>query len=312
MAKVLITPRSFGKYSKEAYRVLSAAGIEIIENPTQGIMTEEGLMALIQDVDGIIAGVDPLNGEVLKKGEKLKIISKYGVGTDNIDLTYCEKHKIKVSITQNANAAAVSDYAFALMLSVARRISEIDKGCRQNDWSKKIAIDVYGKKIGILGLGQIGKGVAKRAKGFQMTVYAYDVYKDAAYIEKNNINFVSVEEIFKECDFISLHLPLTEETKGLVDDKMLSLAKPNLVIVNTARGGIINEEHLYNALKANKIYGAGIDVFEHEPPKDSKLLTLQNVTVGSHCAASTVGAVDQMSLMAAENIVKTLKEEGII
>ncbi|MBE6012826.1 MAG: hydroxyacid dehydrogenase [Lachnospiraceae bacterium] len=312
MAKVLITPRSFAQYSKEPLELLEKNGIEIIKNPTGAILKEAEMLDFVKDVEGIIVGVDPLDKSILENAPKLKAIAKYGVGTDNIDLDYCEEKGIKVSITLNANSSAVSDYAFSLMLAAARRLVEIDKGCRKGDWSKKTSIDVYGKKLGILGLGHIGRGLCERAKGFQMEVYAYDIYKDEEYIKSNHIKFTSVEEIFKECDFISVHLPLTDDTRHMIDEKMLEKAKKNLVIVNTARGGIIDEDALYQALKNGTIYGAGIDVFEEEPPENSKLLTLENVVAGAHSAASTIGAVDKMSTMAAENIVESLKEKGVL
>lgn len=312
MAKVLITPRSFAKYSQEPYHRLEAAGIEVIKNPVGNILTKEQMMEHTQDIDGIIVGVDPLDKEVLQVASKLKVISKYGVGVDNIDLNYCKMHDIDITITENANSEAVADYAFSLLLAVARKVAEIDQACRQGDWNKKMATDVYGKKIGIIGLGAIGRGVVERAKGFKMDVYGYDVYYDDAYMDMNQIKKSCIAKMLRECDFISLHVPLTEETKHLINKESLKTAKENLIIINTARGGIINEEDLYDALKNNVILGAGVDVFEHEPAKNSKLLNLKNVIVGSHCAASTVGAIDKMSQMAVDNIIKSFKERGII
>lgn len=308
MSKVLITPRSFAKYNQEPYERLKANGFEVIQNPVNDILTKEEMKKYLQDVDGIILGVDPLDQEVLKHANKLKVISKYGVGTDNIDKTYCEENNIAVTITNGANSNAVADYAFTLMLGVARRISEIDSGCHNLDWSKKVAVDVYGKKLGVLGLGAIGKGVVERAKGFHMEVYGYDIYKDETYLKENDITFSEIETMIKECDFISIHLPLLDTTKHLIHYELLKKAKPNLIIVNTARGGIINEDDLYRAIKEKLILGAGIDVFEKEPAHDSKLLKLPQVIVGSHCAASTIDAVDQMSLMAVDNLIQAWNE----
>jgi len=312
MPKVLITPRSFAGYSNEPYEKLAAAGITVIQNPVGGILDKNQMIEYTKNVDGIILGIDPMDADVLKTASQLKVISKYGVGTDNIDLEYCKKHGIEVTITKNANSEAVADYAFALMLAVARKVVEIDKSCRQGDWGKKVAVDVFGKKIGVIGLGAIGRGVVARAKGFSMEVYGYDVFKDDAYVQANNIRFAEPQEMIKTCDFISLHLPLTPETKHLINAKSLKTAKNNLIIINTARGGIINETDLYEALKTGVILGAGVDVFESEPAKDSKLLALDNVVVGSHCGASTVGAVDTMSLMAADNIIEAFKKREII
>jgi len=311
MAKILVTPRSFAKYSDKPYRMLEEAGISCVKNPVGGILSKVEMLEHIKGMDGIIVGVDPLDKEVIAAGN-LKAVSKYGVGTDNIDMTYCKEHGIDVTITRNANSEAVADYTFALILSVARKVVEIDRGCRSGDWGKKVTADVFGKKIGVAGLGAIGKGVVARAKGFSMKVYGYDIFRDEEYLKENDISFATVDEMIKECDFLSLHMPLSEETKYLINAKNLKTANKNLIIINTARGGIVNEDDLYEALKNDVILGAGVDVFEHEPPKDSKLLELDNVVVGSHCAGSTIGAVDVMSEMAAENIIKALKGKGVI
>lgn len=312
MPSVLITPRSFGKYDQRPYEMLKEHNIDIIENPNGGILNEAELTSLIRTADGLIVGVDPISEAVLSHAERLVSIAKYGVGVDNIDVNAAERQGISVSITKGANSEAVADYAFALLLGVARRLVEIDKGCRENDWTKKVSIDIWGKKIGILGLGAIGKGVAKRADGFNMEIYGFDIYKDDELIKENHIYFTDVPTILRECDFISLHLPLTEKTYHLINKDSLSTMKRNAILINTARGAIVDENDLYDALKKGTIYGAGIDVFEKEPAKDSKLLELDNVIVGSHCAASTEGAVDQMSMIAVQNIVADFRKKGII
>lgn len=312
MPKVLITPRSYAQYSDEPLKKMADAGITIVKNPLGGILEKSQMLDYIKGIDGIILGVDPMDADVLAAGTDLKVVSKYGVGTDNIDLEYCKSHNITVTITQNANSHAVADYAFALILAVARKVVEIDKACRQGDWGKKVAVDVFGKKIGVVGLGAIGRGVVARAKGFSMEVYGFDVFKDETYIKDNNIRFAEVNEMMKECDFISLHLPLTPETKHMINASNLKTAKKNLIIVNTARGGIIKEADLVTALKNGTIMGVGVDVFETEPANNSELLTLDNAIVGSHCGASTVGAVDIMSSMAADNIIREFKKRGLI
>ena len=297
------------KNSDEAFRRLEEGGFEIIRKADGSIYTEEEMKAAVEDADAVIVGVDPMNADVLSCAKKLKMISKYGVGTDNIDLDYCKEHGITVEITRGANSAAVADFAFALMLGLARRMVEIDKGCRVGDWSKKESLDVYGKKLGVLGLGAIGKGVVRRARGFDMEIYGYDVFRDEAFLKENHVKFTDVEEIFRECDFISVHLPLLKETEHLIDKKLLSTAKKNLILINTARGGIIDEKDLYEALKEGRIYGAGIDAFECEPASESPLLELDNVILGSHCAASTRGAVDKMTEMAASHVLEYFSRE---
>jgi len=311
MPKVLVTPRSFAQYSDLPYEMLQQAGIEVIKNPIGSVMSKDDMLTHIKDVDGIIVGVDPLDKEVLE-ASSLKAISKYGVGTDNIDLDYCKANDIDVSITRNANSEAVADYAFTLLLGVARRVVEIDAACRRGDWSKKVAVDVFGKKIGVVGLGAIGRGVVARAKGFNMDVYGYDIFKDDVYLAEQGVTFADIAEMLRVCDFISLHMPLTPETKDLINAENLKTAKKNLILVNTARGGIINEDDLYDALKNKQIFGAGIDAFLHEPATESNLLELDNVVLGTHTGASTVDAVDNMSKMAAVNIIEALQKRELL
>lgn len=300
--KVLITPRSFGQFSQRPFEILRENGIEVIENPKGQILTEQELIPLVEDIDGIILGVDPMSAKVLKNAKKLKVISKYGVGVDNIDLDYADEHNIAIERALGANSNAVADYAFTLLASVARRVVEIHEGCLVNDWSKKNALDIYGKTIGIVGFGAIGQGVAKRASGFGMNILYYDPFYDDETLGKK----CDLDTILKESDFISLHLPLTQETHHLIDAKAIAKMKPNAIIINTARGGVVDEDALYIALKQRQIYGAGLDVFETEPPSKSPLITLDNVILGAHSAASTQGAVDNMGTIASENIIKHL------
>ncbi|MCI1944986.1 phosphoglycerate dehydrogenase [Clostridium luticellarii] len=307
MSKILITPRSFGKHSKKPFELLEKQGYELIVNPYGRILTEQEMIEEIKGVDGVIVGVDPLNEKVLKNAKKLKVISKYGVGTDNIDLKYSERNNIAVTVTKGANSESVADYAFTLMLAAARKLVPIDRECRKLNWNKITSIGMSEKTLGLLGLGNIGKQVVKRARGFGMKVLAYDVYKDESFAFENNVEYMTVEEILKKSDFISLHLPLTDETKYIIGEKELNMMKENSVIVNTARGGLIDENALYNALRNKKIWGAGVDVFEKEPPENKKLLELDNIVLGSHCAASTVEAIDNMGTMAAKNIIDYVK-----
>lgn len=300
--KILVTPRSFGQFDTEPLDLLKRSGFEVIMNPKGAILTEDELIKLIEDVDAIIIGVDPLTENVLKHAKKLKVISKYGVGVDNIDLEYAKKNNIEVERAINANSNAVADYAFTLLASVARRAVEIHEACLVNDWSKRNALDIYGKTLGIVGYGAIGQGLAKRASGFDMDILIYDPFCESVELGRK----VELEELITQSDFISLHLPLNKETHHLIDEKALSKMKNNAIIINTSRGGIIDEKALYKSLKDKEIYGAGLDVFETEPPSDSPLITLDNVVLGAHSAASTEGAVNTMGQMASNNIVKHL------
>lgn len=306
MGKILATPRSFGKADPAPITLLEKAGYEVILNPVGRILSQEEMKEYIRDVEGVVIGVDPLNADVLAAAQNLKAIAKYGVGTDNIDLAAAQKQGVKVSITQGANSEAVADYAFALMAACARKLVSIDKQCRNKDWQKVTTTDISRKKLGILGLGAIGKNLARRAQGFDMQVLAYDPYWDADYAQAQGIQKASPKEIYKTCDFISLHLPLTEETRNMISQKELAMMKKTAVLINTARGGLIDEEALIQALKTGQIYAAGIDAFSQEPPGKEDLYQLDNLIMGSHCAASTEGAVNNMGLMAAQNLLRDL------
>ena len=306
--KILTTPRSYGKNMPELFEQLEAAGYEVVRNSTGGILEKEQMKALIADCSGIIVGVDPLDAEVLSCAPRLRAIAKYGVGVDNIDLDYCEAHGIKVSRTVGANSEAVADYAMTLIMAVARKAVMIDRKCRGRDWSKISTRDVSGATLGLFGLGAIGKHVAKRAQGFGMKVLAFDPYWPEEYARENNIIRADAETIFREADFISLHLPLMESTRNFVGEKEIAMMKRDAVIINTARGGLIDEAALLKALKESRIYGAGIDAFAQEPPEDPAWFELDNVVIGSHCAASTTGATRNMGRMATQNILRDLAE----
>lgn len=306
MEKILITPRSFGKTDPAPFALIRQAGYEIVENQTGAILTKAQMIEAISSVSGVIVGVDPLDRDVLEAGKSLRAIAKYGVGTDNIDSVYAKARGIKLSITSGANSNAVADYTLALMLACARRVCEINARCHERNWGKLIGADLYGKTLGILGLGAIGKGVAKRAQGFDMNVLAYDVFWDEAYAGSHGIHRAEPGEIFSACDFISLHLPLSKDTRGIVGADAFGSMKRNAILINTARGGLIDEAALIAALSGQQILAAGIDVFEEEPPKNEALYALPNLIMGSHCAASTTGASEAMSLMAAQNLLGDL------
>ncbi len=307
MEKILITPRSYGKADPSLFAKLEAAGYELVRNDTGGIMTKEQMVERVKDCTGIILGVDPMDADVIAAAPKLRAIAKYGVGVDNIDMKTAEAKDIQVSRTVGANSEAVADYAMALMLAVARRVIPIDRMCRQSDWSKVTTSDVSRKTIGLLGFGAIGKLVAQRAQGFSMKVLAYDVFWDEDYAKAHGIEYAKPETIFQECDFISLHLPLMEETRNFVGRAQIAAMKKNAVLINTARGGLIDEEALIEALRENRILGAGLDAFAEEPPKNQTWFELDNVVIGSHCAASTLGAAENMGLMATENLIRDLE-----
>ncbi len=304
--KVLVTPRSFGTADPFVFETLAKAGIEVLRNPDGAILPEHRLKELLQGCEGLILGVDPVTADVLAAAPGLRAIAKYGVGLDNLDLEACRSRGIRVSTTTGANTGAVADYAFALMLALARRLLPIDSACRRDDWGKRLALDVEGRTLGLIGLGAIGRAVARRAKGFDMRILAVDEQWDADYARLQGIERTDIDTLCRESDFISLHVPLLPATRNILSRERIASMKPAAILVNTARGGLVDEAALLEALMAGRIYGAGLDVFAVEPPEDKNWYTLDNVVLGSHCAASTAGAVTAMGRMAAANLIRDL------
>lgn len=305
--KVLATPRSFGKNDPELFDILRDAGLEVLRNDTGGILSAAQMREKLADCEGLIVGVDPVDAGVLAAAPKLRAIAKYGVGLDNIDLPACEARGIRVSRTVGANSEAVADYTLALMLGVARKVALIDRRCRRKDWSKITGIDLYGKTVGIIGLGAVGRRVVRRCgAGFGMKVLGHDVCWDEAWAAENRVERAGLERIFREADFISLHTILDDSTRRMVDAARLALMRPTAILINTARGELVDSAALLDALEQKRIYGAGLDVFEQEPPRDERWYRLDNLVMGSHCSSSTAGAVATMGHMAVDNLLRDL------
>lgn len=310
--KVLITPKSFRNYKEKTYPLLESMGYEIIENNTGRTLTEEEIIELAQkNVAGIIIGVDPLSERVLKSCRDLKAISKYGVGMDNIDLMAAQKLHIKVKNAVGSNNISVAEMAIALMFEAARKVSVLSSTVKSGGWDRIKGVELTGKTIGVIGGGQIGKEVAKRAKGLCMEVLLYDPYfKDFEYLKKYGIILSdSLDKTLEISDVISLHLPLTDETKNLINAHTLKMMKSSAILINTSRGELIDEESLYKALKENIIAFAAQDVFSKEPPSsDEKLLTLENFILTPHAGAFTDEAVERMAMYSTHNLLEMLKE----
>ncbi|MBQ9406553.1 MAG: phosphoglycerate dehydrogenase [Desulfovibrio sp.] len=303
---ILVTPRSFGKANPELFERLTRAGLEVRRNDTGRILSAQEMCLRLADCEGVILGVDPLDATVLAAAPHLRAVAKYGVGLDNIDLEACKERGIRVSRTLGANSNAVADYAFTLMLMTARKAALIDRRCRQKDWGKITSLDLNGKTLGIIGLGAIGKLVAKRARGFDMRILGHDIVWDADWASQAGVERADVDRICREADFITLHTVLNEATRNIINAQRLSLMKPTCVLVNTARGGLIDETALLAALKEGRIYGAGLDVFAQEPPADPAWYGLDNLVMGSHCSSSTVGSTANMGHMAVDNLLRDL------
>lgn len=307
--KILVTPTSFPKTPEfEAYRMLEGFADEIVFNPYGRPLKGGDFKGIFDGVDGFIAGLDYITAEIIESMPKtLKVISRYGAGVDRVDLKAAAQKGIVVTNTPGTNSVAVAELAFGLMLSLARSIPLLDKETKNGEWSRHTGIELCGKTLGILGLGAIGKNIASRAKAFGMRVLAYDPYINTEYARSNGIVACALEDVLKTADFISLHLPLNEETKHIIDKKALSTVKHGVFIINTARGGLIDENAAKEALESGKLGGLGLDVFEAEPVTDSPLLAFGNVVATPHTGAHTAESVQNMGIMAVQNLVDILR-----
>lgn len=299
--KVISTSPSFAKYDPSPITDLEKQGFEFIALPADA--TLEDLLPHLEDAVAMIVAFTNVNEALLKHAPQLKIVCKHGVGVDNIDLDATKNRNIFVTNVPNANKHAVADFAFSLLLNCARQISQAEKKTRAGNWPRIFATDAYGKTLGIVGLGNIGKQVALRASGFNMRVLAYDFYEDRDFAKKNNIEFVDIDTLTRESDFITLHTPLTEQTHYLFDAARLKKMKKSAYLINVSRGGVVDENALYDALIAGDIAGAAADVFEQEPIKEHPLFTVDNFIPTSHIAGYTDGAISAIGTHCVEQII---------
>lgn len=301
--KVLITNASYGMYSPKPMKRFHDSGFTVTW--IKGASRQQILEA-IPEMDTLLVGVEPADAEIIAAGKNLKVISKHGVGIDNIDVAAAESRGIKVTNTPGANSDAVADFTFGLLLDAARGITFGDRSLRAGQWPRISGASVYGKTLGIIGLGAIGRGVALRAKGFQMRLLGYDVFWNEAFAQEHGIQRVSLEQIYRESDFITIHAALTNETRNMITMNQFRMMKPSAILVNAARGSIVNEADLYTALSSGIIQGAALDAFSVEPAKNLPLFQLDNVVVTPHLGAFSKDAMTQMSIMATENIIQNV------
>jgi D-3-phosphoglycerate dehydrogenase len=301
--KILVTPTSFKPDSESpAMKKLRSFTDKLIFNPGAKPLSDDELIPLISGCDGCIAGLDHYTAKLMENAPALKVISRYGAGVDRVDLAAAKAKKIVVCNTPGANSQAVADLTFALLLSVARKVPVLDKKTKEGQWPRSNGIELYGKTIGVLGLGAIGRETAKRATGFSMKVIAYDPFMNKEYAESHGITTADFNTVIKEADFLCLHLPLTDETKHIISGDAMKTMKKGAVIVNTARGGLIDEASAYEFLASGHLGGMGLDVFEEEPPKKSPLFELENVVLTPHTAAHTTEATNAMAEMSVQNL----------
>lgn len=306
--KVLITPRGFANYGLDQIEVFKKNKIEVHYNDTGVAYTHEEFKALAKDVDAIIVGVDKMDKEMMEACPNLKAVCKFGVGTDNIDLEYAKERGIHVGRTIGSNSKSVAEHVIAMMFTEAKNMYPTIKQVKEGGWQKPTGYEISGKSIGIIGFGMIGKYLADFAYGLGMKVYAYDAFEIAEEeAKKHHVEIKSLDEIIETCDYVSLHVPLVESTKNMISTNEFKRMKNNACLLNAARGGIVDEEALYEALVNQEIRSACFDVFSEEPPqKNHKLLTLDNFLLTSHTAARSVESEKRTCSMSTAIILECL------
>jgi len=271
-------------------------------------MDKEELKNVIKDYDAIVVrSATKVTADVIESAANLKLIVRGGVGIDNIDVEAAKSKGITVQNTPTASTVSVAEHTFALLLALARNVSLADRSMKEGRWEKKKfkGTELYNKTLGLIGVGRIGLAVAKRAIGFEMKVIGYDPYLDPNIMRDNGVEPVTdIDRLVQEADIISLHIPLTNETKHIINSERIQKMKDGAILINCARGGVVDEDALYQALKSGKLAGAALDVFEQEPPENSPLLGLDNIILTPHIGASTKEAQKRVGIESAKTIIK--------
>ncbi|MCD6472156.1 phosphoglycerate dehydrogenase [Candidatus Aerophobetes bacterium] len=307
--RVLVTSTSFGKVVKEPVELLNNQGYEIIWNKLGRPLKEEEVIGRIKGIDAYIAGLDEITTRAIEAADRLKVISKYGAGVDNIDIEVATRKKIVVTNTPGTNTGAVADLTFGLILAVARKIPQANGSTKKGEWKKFFGRAVYEKTLGIVGMGEIGKAVAKRAKGFNMRIIYWSRRRKLDIEERTGAKYTDLKSLLQEADFVSLHLALTSDTKNIIGKDEIRLMKPTAFLINTARGPIVNEDALYECLRDRIIAGAAVDAYSNQPPKDSPLLSLDNIIATPHMGAYTYESIMNMGMTSVKNVIDVLNKK---
>ncbi len=263
---------------------------------------KKDLIEYIKDADAIIVGLEPIDKEVLEQCQNLKIVSKYGVGLNNIDLEACKKRDITIGWTGGVNKLSVAEMTLGYMLMLCRNLFITSNELKNGIWNKSGGFQLSEKRIGIIGVGYIGKELIRLLKPFNCEILVNDIINQEQYYKENNLKEVSKEEIFKTCDIVTIHTPFDSTTDNLINKKVFETMKNSSFIINSARGGIINEDDLKYALLNNIIAGAAVDAYVEEPPTDKELLSLPNLICTPHIGGNSKEAVEAMGLSAINHL----------
>ena len=293
---------------EEAREMLKEAGFEIVSNDTGRILSREEQKALIQDAYAIIAGTEKYDREMLEGCENLKVVTRFGVGTDNFDLQAMREMGLQVGVIANYNA--VAEFALTLILSVMKNLPRYDAAVREGKWSRFSMRKLTGKTVGLVGFGRIGRRLAELLSGFGVTILAYDPFINEDAAKERNVQVSGLEELLEKSDIVSLHLPSTKETHHLINAETIKKMKDGAYLINTARGSLVDEQALYEALAGGNLSGASLDVFEKEPVTEGNpLFGLENTVLAPHVSALTYETNYNGGLICAESIIRVANGE---
>jgi len=306
--RVLISPAPLKEIVPVYGPAITAAGGEMVFPERNVQMTEAELMAQLPGCVATLAGSEPYTRAVIAAAaaQGLKIIARAGVGYDGVDLDAATDHGVAVTFAPGTNQDAVAEHTFTLVLALAKNLIAQHTLIKAGQWPRRANLPLRGKTLGVVGLGRIGKAVALRGKAFLMNVVAHEPFPDAAFAAAHGIPLLPFDEVLKQSDWVTLHMPMLAESRQCVNARSLGLMKPTAYLINTSRGGVVNEADLYDALKNKRLAGAGLDVFEEEPPAGSPLLTLDNVVLTAHTAGVDLQSRDDMARVAGQAIAKLL------
>lgn len=308
--RVLVTPTSFARHDRSLREHLESQIREAVYNEEGRPLTSDELVELIPDFDGFIAGLDTIDRPVIEAAERLKVIARYGTGVDNVDLEAAREQGIVVCNTPGANADSVAELAVGHMLALARKICRASASTKSGEWPRMDGKMLGGKAVGLIGFGSVGSSVAGRLQGFDCQLLAYDPHPREELARELDVSLLPEEQVLRQSDFVSLHCPLTEETRGLVDADFLANLKRGAYLINTARGELIDEFALADAIRRGHVAGAALDVFQQQPPTlPHPLLELPQVIATPHMGSHTDAAVNAMGWAALHDCLAVLRGE---
>lgn len=300
--RVLVTPSLLREHPGRFREILSASGFEIVHPQEPALITPAALLAALGEASAVIAGMEPFTPDVLANSS-LRVVARMGVGYDAIDVPAATANRVAVTITPGTNEWSVAEQALALLFGVYRAVAARDREARSGAWLRQPLPRLAGRTLGLVGLGRIGRAMAQRAAGLGLLVIAADPQADGEFAARHGIELRSFEQLLSEADIVSLHLPANPAAPPLIDAAALARMKPDAVLINTARGSLVDEQALAEALQAGRLFGAGLDVFHIEPlPTDSPLASLPNVVLSPHTAGLDEESVEAMAASAAESI----------